>query len=611
MSSTRRSLRLGAGWNAGWSAGWGAVWLGLLLLGLGLVGCADAIPAVAQPAAERQAVEQAVEQAAPSERATAPATDPPPAEPQRADREQAAAQDAAEASAPSEPETPETIDRLVWSDEPLALTGSRGRFQSWRDRQAQDARINNVLRAEQAWCEADAGVAELRALLTLEDPAGLLAAVESPATDEELVWLTEAAEITARVRGETLLELPAVRIIDRWDLRRLGCIPEFISDWLSSPTVIEHTAALDRFARLLTPLSTDFEAGETLGIWVPLIGGAFHPGSPGSRQVTLIGSRPLSQQALEVAVHEFAHALQNQRLDASLWDAFGSGSSDSRTALQWLLEGEATAVTDAALESAEMQALRASLEWGAGTVLRRHDPLFANALRYNRLANSGAGESPYRDGQLFIEQVRGEGGWAAVDALFLEPPATMEQVLHRGKLEAREAPIVLRDRQRLDEAVAAVGAVGAVAAVEADWQAPVINRLGEARLRRFLRETLGARSEAAALAAAGWGNDELSVWTSAAADGPTLAVWQLVFDSAAHHQEAWVTLALWLSAHSEGEARAARNAPVLGWDGPAGVVRLLQQGQSLWLLAASNAARGDALALNILAFPAQDYWPAE
>jgi hypothetical protein len=46
--------------------------------------------------------------------------------------------------------------------------------------------------------------------------------------------------------------------------------------------------------------------------------------------------------------------------------------------------------------------------------------------------------APYTDGIAFTHALRREGDWARVDAAWLEPPATTEQLLHPEKYRARE-----------------------------------------------------------------------------------------------------------------------------------------------------------------------------
>ncbi len=507
------------------------------------------------------------------------------------------AEQAAQTEPPeSQTEKVESRSVLIWSDAPLAPYRSRYRVNSWRDLQAKDIQINAALKAELAWCDADQGVSELRASLDPNHPAELYLKVALLPTAEEMEWLTKVARITAEFRDEELSELPKLRIIDGWDLRRLGCITEFMVGWQSNPVLMQRSKALKTFERLLTPLSREFSAADALGISAPLVGGAYHPSMLGDRWITIVGERPLPERAAFTAAHEFAHALQDQRTVWKLEHSFVGDSSDATSASQWLVEGEATVLTSEVGQSNAMVSLMDELEWGGDVELSRRNSYFANALRYNRLVRSRSGESPYSGGSRFIEAIRHEAGWETIDSLFENPPRTMEQIIHPDKFKQREAQINLSELSRLS------GVVGG------GWSTRNVNRMGESFLRQFLQETLSERSPHANLASKGWGSDQLTVWTSRTDPEQALAVWQLVFDGEADHSEAWAPMQLWLATHSEGEAREALGLPVVGWDGPAGFVRLLQQGESIWLLAASDRALADDLTLAILDFPQTPYW---
>ena len=53
------------------------------------------------------------------------------------------------------------------------------------------------------------------------------------------------------------------------------------------------------------------------------------------------------------------------------------------------------------------------------------------------------GQFTHVDGLLFVARVRAHHPWSAVDALWSDPPASSEQVLHPEKYDACEAPIAV------------------------------------------------------------------------------------------------------------------------------------------------------------------------
>jgi hypothetical protein len=124
---------------------------------------------------------------------------------------------------------------------------------------------------------------------------------------------------------------------------------------------------------------------------------------------------------------------------------------------------------------------------------------------------------PYVGGLQFVQRAHAAGGWAAVDALFRDLPASSEQVLHPDKYftPRRDAPVRLR--------------FDALPAADA-WTLLEENTLGELLLGIWLREQ-GAARAVADRAAAGWGGDRYRAW--ALPDGATAAVLATTWDTAA------------------------------------------------------------------------------
>ena len=488
-----------------------------VLLGLALIACYGAIPsASALPEAEPPTPDASVRTLADEQnQAATPATKP-----------------ELPASSQSNTDADERPTELVWNAEPLERDRSSLQSTSWRDLQARDQQINDVLRSEREWCETEPGVAKLRDVFDPYRPESIYLKVAKLPTQEEMTWLAEVASITSEARGEELDELPEIRIIDRWNLRRLGCTEEFVIRWLLGGDAERRMEGLGAFEHLLTPLGREFSVAERGGVWLPLVGGAFHPVFQSARRITIIGSSPLPERAADIAAHEFAHAIQHRRALFGQLRGFDTDSTDANGAARWLIEGEATAIASIVLQHPAWSPLMEEVEWGEPETAGAEVPVFANALRYNNLVSAGTEESACSGGSRFIEEVRGGGDWKAVDDLFTDPPWTMEQIMHPNKLDQLEMPIQLQDLTRLSRLVGG------------GWSIPVVDRMGESFLRGFLRRTLGIDSTAAELAAAGWGNDQLSVWTRQDNPQEALGVWQLVFDREFHHQQAWTAFRL-------------------------------------------------------------------
>jgi hypothetical protein len=236
---------------------------------------------------------------------------------------------------------------------------------------------------------------------------------------------------------------------------------------------------------------------------------------------------PFEAQRTEIA-HEIAHAVADQR--------FGL-----RRLLRLAPEGEPRLdgdATRARLALVEGDAVLAGLELAdpQESFLGAH-ALGALATRLRDAQAAGAptwfealGELTHVDGLLFVARVRARRPWSAVDALWNDPPASTEQILHPEKYDACENPTPV-------DAAALPVLTGFGRATGSDV-------LGEWALRTWLAATLPA--EIASRAAAGWGGDRAGIYAlqtpappAAVADGgaaaPPIAplAWLTVWDDPA------------------------------------------------------------------------------
>jgi hypothetical protein len=211
---------------------------------------------------------------------------------------------------------------------------------------------------------------------------------------------------------------------------------------------------------------------------------------------------PLESQRVAL-IHEIAHALADQRFDVRQFLAPPTLplDGDATRARLAIVEGDATL---AALEVIDP----------AGGFLR---PTALADLVDRLRAAAGEHRAPWLseltrfvhvDGFLFVAQVRAQRPWSAIDALWRDPPASSEQVLHREKYEACEAPIAVSE-----------AALPALPGFDGPRTTDV---LGEVVIRAWLSTALPA--EIAARAAAGWGGDRAAIYRAgdrgAAARGP-------------------------------------------------------------------------------------------
>ncbi|WP_170977237.1 Hvo_1808 family surface protein [Halorussus salinisoli] len=116
--------------------------------------------------------------------------------------------------------------------------------------------------------------------------------------------------------------------------------------------------------------------------------------------------------------HELVHAWQDEQFNLSGAE-LDSDFRDEVNAISGLVEGDAS-YTDTLYEEncgVEWECLDAPERDGGG----------------DQLANIGVyllKFQPYSDGPAFVRMVRDVGGWSAVDAMYENPPASTEQVIH-------------------------------------------------------------------------------------------------------------------------------------------------------------------------------------
>jgi hypothetical protein len=234
------------------------------------------------------------------------------------------------------------------------------------------------------------------------------------------------------------------------------------------------------------------------------------------QRMVVVSDAGLDPEAEVTYAHEYTHALQD--------GAFGAGAhldsladDDAIAAYQALVEGDATLLM---------------FQWA-----------FAH-LSFEQLAQIGSTplldmtgipdwmvqqlQWPYLAGLDFLSTVSGMSvvpgsgvqNWSAVDAVYANPPASTEQVIHPDKYRSGEEPTD----------VAAVDVAGALGA---GWQDLEPNTVGEAMISIWLAQ-LGAGSTADA-AAAGWGGDRQTV--AVGPDGAWAMAWRVSWDTVADAQE--------------------------------------------------------------------------
>jgi len=230
----------------------------------------------------------------------------------------------------------------------------------------------------------------------------------------------------------------------------------------------------------LRALTLDFQSGQVAGYY-----------SPDKNELFVVRrSGTLGPVDETTYAHEFTHQLQDQHVDLGALGIDVQDQSDRSLARLALVEGDASSVQSAwmfaNLDSKELgQVLAAGLDPEALAALQR-------APRYLR----DSALFPYQDGLAFVTRLVTNGGYAAVDAAFADPPDSTEQILHPAKYLQREKPIeVTLPKVLVDRA-------------GPGWTEAGQDTLGEVILRIWLNQG-GVGNEAARAATSGWGGDRL------------------------------------------------------------------------------------------------------
>ncbi|MEO8273332.1 MAG: hypothetical protein ABI620_04635 [Chloroflexota bacterium] len=250
----------------------------------------------------------------------------------------------------------------------------------------------------------------------------------------------------------------------------------------------------------LRTLTLDLQAGQVAGYYSPVKDELFVVNRTGR-----LG--PVDEATY---AHEFTHQLQDQRFDLDALGIDVADQSDRSLGRLALVEGDATSVQSTwmttNLDSAELgELLAAALDPVAMAALN-------NAPAYLRdTALFG-----YQDGLAFVGRLLANGGYAAVDAAFADPPDSTEQVLHPEKYLTREQPIEVGLPARVPDALGA------------GWAEVGRDTLGELILRIWLTEG-GVPGPQARTASAGWGGDRLALYRGT--DGKTAVLVRTMWDT--------------------------------------------------------------------------------
>jgi hypothetical protein len=211
--------------------------------------------------------------------------------------------------------------------------------------------------------------------------------------------------------------------------------------------------------------------------------------------------------------HEYVHGLQDQNLGLNAFLDDDSLNDDQYLARLSLVEGDASLAMVEYLwahlsefDAGELQEFLEE-EQGSDEVLAAAPPIIRETFAF-----------PYLYGLDFVTVLQ-EEGWDAVDAAYLDPPQSSEQILHPDKY-------LLGDKPELISLAPLTSTLGT------GWHLVEAETLGEFQTHLYLVQQLD--QETADLASQGWDGDRYAVYTD---DDALLLVFATAWDSPADREE--------------------------------------------------------------------------
>jgi hypothetical protein len=350
----------------------------------------------------------------------------------------------------------------------------------------------------------------LSLLIATATSSVVLAQDATPHPDPELEQrLSRIAAETAAIR-----ELEALADIDDIALTRdelVQRLPGMISEELDP-------AELESATRALIAIGLLPDGSDLLDLTLSLLGeqvAGFY--DPITDEMIVVVDGDFRAEEYYYA-HEVVHALQDAHLDPNdLMEETISDNDDRSLAMAALYEGDAVVTST--------------------IYLREHPDLAFDLLRDVQIGTTQLDAAPaamvvtlvfpYISGEPFVNGLFSDGGWEAVDAAYLDPPVTTEQILHPEKYLDRDNPVTLA----LPEPAEVLGS---------GWSEVHQNTLGELQIGLLLADLPAGRGfnavtgnyeipEPARNAAAGWDGDRYALW--AGENGQEALVWRTAWDT--------------------------------------------------------------------------------
>ncbi len=382
-------------------------------------------------------------------------------------------------------------------------------------------------------------------------------------------------EVEARVRD--LRGLESTHTVERVAFTRYR-LEEYLNDWYGTE---EHRAEMETVEELYRALGLIDEEYDLVENEIAMlredVAGLY---DTETGEIYLVVDRYTSDLMLEVTfAHEFTHALQDQNFDLDSLEE-GSATTDSRLALQALVEGDASLVM---LEYAFRYLFE--MPFDRSDLLQAIQEVEQGEYRGAPSVVRRTAWFPYEQGAVFAAALVERGGWTQLNQALRSPPQTTEQVMHPDKYLAGEggSPPEVADLTDV---------------LGAGWEELTRDVLGELFIRVYLERELG--SEEALMAGEGWEGDRAVLLSNEERDQQVF-VWRISWDSEPNAGE-------FLQLYSSFMQRSGAGLGDTGdlhrrrWETPDQVTRLIQRGEETLLVVASDAATAELVLAELSGF---------
>lgn len=344
---------------------------------------------------------------------------------------------------------------------------------------------------------------------------------------------------------------------------------QFIAE-LEDPEAVEQLKTTKKYNVLLGTVPPDIDLHQVLVN--TLSGAVIGQYRPQDKTMYLVreDETPVGPETKIVLAHELTHALQDQHFDLEALTDKVKDHDDRTLALRALFEGDASIV--------ELLYERDKIDGEEAAALKSSRSQEPQALSTAPFILQEELKFPYVEGFFFIIELWQQGGFAAIDAAYANPPVSTEQILHPDRYLAREAPVDLG----LPDLVSIFGPA---------WRQSYANVMGELELRILVEQF--TNSSVAGRAADGWGGDGFAILEGP--DDRVAFVMDSAWDTERDAQEFQEAFALSLDRRFGPErVTLADEAGRTLWGTPVGVIGISRAGARLAVVYAPERSQTEA-----------------